>query len=78
MNKPMYQAGRWRVMRFCCTSGLCVDCHQRGNHGDKAKRKQLIHTDRVSEDWAKYVAANWHDYGATAEPMEKTNAETKA
>ena len=69
MDKPKFKHGRYQVTRFCCTSGLCVECHSRGNHGNLAKRQRLVQTDNVSRDWSKFVAGNWQAYGATAERM---------
>jgi hypothetical protein len=67
-DKPKYEKGNYRVTRWCCTSGNCVHCRGFGN---REKRKHVVQTDNVSKDWAKYVAANWHTYGAKAEPMPK-------
>jgi hypothetical protein len=65
-----HEKGNWRVVRFCCTSGLCCECHARGNHGDKRKRQLICDWDNVSEAYAKYVANGWRDYGVEAEPIK--------
>lgn len=70
MIKPPYKIGGWRVMRWCCHSGLCIECHSRGNHGDKSKRTRVVHTYGVTEEWARYVAQNWNELEATAELMK--------
>jgi hypothetical protein len=69
---PKYQKGNYRVTRWCCTSGLCVDCHKRGNHGDLTKRERVVQTDHVSRHWAKHVVTGWsvHGYAPTIEKME--------
>lgn len=65
-DKPKFERGNYHVIRWCCLSGNCFACRACGN---LEKRKQVVQTDNVSEAWAKYVAANWHTYGAKAEPM---------
>jgi hypothetical protein len=62
---PIFEKGKWRVVRNCCQSGNCFECRELG----VGKRKIVVHTDDVSEHWAKYVAANWERYGAKAEKM---------
>lgn len=70
MTKPpkheQYELGNYQVIRWCCTSGNCFSCRAVGN---LEKRKRVVQTDNVSKKWAQYVAANWHMYGAKAEPM---------
>lgn len=60
--------GRFRVMRFCCLSGNCFECH--GLH-ILTRRKRLLQIDRVSRQSAQIVARNWRDYGAVVEPMPR-------
>jgi len=69
-----WSKGKYQVTRFCCTSGLCCECHARGNHGDKAKRKRVVHTDNVSKAWAEHVCAGWQEYSPTVERMPNTKA----
>lgn len=64
-----HERGEWQVVRWCCTSGLCSECHGRGNHGDLLKRARVVQLNGVSEGYATAVAANWRNYGATAEAM---------
>ncbi len=52
------------VTRWCCTSGLCIDCHNRGNHGNKDKRQRVIQCDNLSKDKAEKVVSGWQSYGA--------------
>lgn len=56
----------WRVTRFCCTSGMCIECRAVANG---TKRKRIAHADRLTQDRAETIARNWSSYGATAEPM---------
>lgn len=65
-NKPKYERGNYQVLRWCCLSGNCFSCHGFCN---LEKRKLVVQTDNVSKEWANYVAANWHTYGAKAKPM---------
>lgn len=60
----------WQVTRWCCTSGLCRDCHARGNDGDLKRRMRIVQVDRLTQVRAELAAATWHGaYGAKAEPM---------
>jgi len=60
----------WKVTRFCCTSGQCVDCKQRGNlYGDRSKRKRITHADNLNKAVADTMARNWRSYDAEAELM---------
>lgn len=67
MARVKFERGHFRVLRWCCTSGCCVDCHMRGNHGDKNKRTRVLQGSGYSQRFAEYVAGNWHDYGAVVE-----------
>jgi hypothetical protein len=67
--KPAYQKGNWKVTGWCCRSGLCIDCHSRGNHGHLERRVRRIITYGISRDWAEYVASNWASYEAKAQEM---------
>lgn len=58
----------YRITRFCCLSGLCIDCHQRGNHGDTAKRARIVHADHLTDAVASRMLAGWANYGAKKEP----------
>lgn len=47
----------------CCTSGLCVGCHSRGNHGDRKRRQWRRWTEQpIERGRAERIAANWRDY----------------
>lgn len=65
-NKPTFARGVYRVMRWCCVSGCCIECRAAF---DLRKRKRVVHTDHVSQAWAEYVAANWQMLGAKVERM---------
>ena len=67
--RPKWAKGHYRVMRFCCRSGNCIECHACFK---LEKRKRIIHTSNVSKEWAKFVTANWHSHGATMEKMERS------
>lgn len=62
----------WKVTRYCCTSGLCVDCHT-GGRGYKVstleRRKRITHADKLTKPMADKMTANWQSYGAKTEPM---------
>jgi hypothetical protein len=64
-NKPR----NWRVMRFCCTSGMCIHCRAVARGGDVRDRLWVVHADRVTKDYAQECAKNWPSYGAKAEVM---------
>lgn len=61
--------GRWMVTTFCCTSGECIECHDRGNRGDRKGRARRVHMDGISKGTAEVVAANWQVYGGQVERM---------
>lgn len=59
--------GNWRVRRNCCITGFCAECHEKGPLGKPQAR--TIQADGYSEKYARWIAANWSDYNAFAEPM---------
>jgi hypothetical protein len=59
----------WKMTRFCCTSGLCVECHKRGNHGEMKRRKRIVHADNLTKPMAEKMAANWGSYDPKVEAM---------
>lgn len=60
----------WKVTRFCCTSGMCVECKLRGNlYGDTRKRKRITHANKLTKPMADKMAANWRSYEAKVEAM---------
>lgn len=61
------ERGNWQVRRNCCRTGYCFECHELGTLGKPQPR--TIQADGYSEEYAKWVAANWRDYQAIAEPM---------
>lgn len=65
----LHGKGAWKVTAWCCTSGLCIDCHRRGNHGDRAKRQRRIISYNISRELAERTASNWLSYEARAERM---------
>jgi len=64
------EAPIWRVVRWCCRSGQCVECKLRGNlYGDMKKRKRITHADKLNKAMADHMTANWREYGAETELM---------
>lgn len=60
----------WKVTRFCCRSGQCVDCKLRGNlHGDMSKRARITHIDKITKSRAQEIARNWNEFDAKTEAM---------
>jgi len=68
MTQPKLERGKYKVTRYCCRSGCCVECHTRNNFGKLDGRQRITHTDNMSTPWAEYVAKNWSCYGTTVEP----------
>lgn len=60
------ERGNFQVVRFCCTSGNCIDCLAGWN---LTRRTRVMQVDKLSAACATVVAANWSAYGATVEPM---------
>ena len=62
----------WKVTRFCCTSGQCIDCHQRGwewRISMTERRKRIVHADKLTKPQADLMARNWSNYTAKTEAM---------
>lgn len=62
----------WKVTRFCCTSGQCVDCHKRGGRWKISmteRRKRITHADKLTKPQATVMARNWSSYDAKVEAM---------
>jgi hypothetical protein len=55
------EPGHFSVWRFCCTSGMCIECRAVANG---TKRKRVLQMGHLSEASAKQVAANWASYDA--------------
>lgn len=66
MQGTEFSRGKYRVTRLCCTSGMCLEC---GACGDRSKRKRVVQTDRVSEEWAQYVVDGWKGWDPEIEIM---------
>lgn len=60
----------WKVTRFCCTSGLCFECHRHGNHGELRRRRRITHADNLTKPMADKMVAGWSAYDAKTEPMK--------
>lgn len=61
----------WQVVRFCCTSGQCIDCKLRGNlFGSMAKRARIVHANNLTKPFATKMASNWRSYDAEVEAMK--------
>ena len=60
-------ARTWQVTRFCCSSGMCLECRAVANGGT---RKRIVHCDRLTRAKAEQMARNWSaHFEAKAEPM---------
>lgn len=70
--------GNFAAIRFCCTSGMCIEC---GAFSAGRKRRLVVQLDGLSEATAKEVAANFAAYDGKAVPMgspEHVAAKTKS
>jgi hypothetical protein len=65
-QKPRWRPGNYRVMRWCCISGMCLECRA---SGDTSKRKRVEQTRNVSKTWAEHVVRGWSLYEATIEKV---------
>ena len=60
----------WKVTRFCCRSGMCVDCKRRGNlYGDRNQRARITHADKLTKSNADRMVRNWYEFDAKTELM---------
>lgn len=50
----------YKVIRWCCTSGNCINCHDL-KYGTKRRVMQL---DKLTKEKATIVADNFREYGA--------------
>jgi hypothetical protein len=62
------EQGDWMVTRFCCTSGMCIECRAAANGGS---RKRIVQMGNLSEASATTVARNWAAYDARAVKQDK-------
>jgi len=51
---------QYRVTRWCCTSGMCIECH---GMGDKAKRKRVVQSDGLTSAMALKTFNGWNRWG---------------
>jgi len=62
------ERGNFKVVCACCMSGNCVRClacHE------LTRRRARVVLDRLSENCANAVAANWRDYGSRVVPDDE-------
>lgn len=62
----------WKVTRFCCTSGQCVDCHLRARpwrFSMEERRARITHASGLTKPLAETMAKNWRSYEAKVEAM---------
>lgn len=59
----------YNVTRWCCTSGDCIDCHQRRESGDyrmfpnTAARVRVVQCKELSKERAERARTNWNVNG---------------
>jgi len=56
--------GVYRVTRFCCRSGMCIECRAVANG---TKRKRVIHADGLDKETAERIVAGWAEFDAKLE-----------
>lgn len=56
--------GFYRVVRWCCTSGMCFRCRARG---DLSKRVRIVQIENVTEDVAKLHMEGWKSHDTVME-----------
>lgn len=54
----------WAVIRQCCVSGYCTDCHKFGRRGKPVVC--VVQMDGLAKASAEFVARNWSQYNARA------------
>jgi hypothetical protein len=54
------QTKKFRVARWCCTSGNCDKCCHLGF----GKRLRVVHMETDDRKFAEAVVHNWREYGA--------------
>lgn len=55
---------RYKVTRFCCTSGQCIDCRKVG------KRTRVVQMETDNDTVAKMCVKGWRQYDAVLEDNE--------
>lgn len=61
--KPDPRVPLYGVVRWCCTSGQCIECLAKG---DKARRVRVVQTWGLTKERAEQCAASFHLYEAEA------------
>lgn len=61
----------YRVTRWCCMSGCCIECHKRGNHGDRDKRARVVQADNLSLQRAMQYLKGWQWYAPKIEEQHR-------
>lgn len=56
----------WQVTRFCCTSGMCIDCRAAANG---TSRKRIVHADKITRELADRMVSGWKAYDAKVSLM---------
>jgi hypothetical protein len=56
----------WQVTRFCCTSGMCIECRAAANG---RQRIRIVHADKLTKERADRMVAGWASYDAKVSRM---------
>ena len=62
----MSEDKNWQVTRFCCRSGMCLECRAVANG---TQRKRIVHANYISRELALRMEEGWASYDAKAERM---------
>lgn len=66
MAKTLYKVTVW-----CCISGMCYECHARGNHGSRdGRRRRVLAADLTRERAERFLAGWAGQHEPKMEPME--------
>ena len=60
---------KYKVIRDCCRSGYCHECHAAGRAGTRA-RGRVVQGDNLSRDMAEKYKDGWREFHPVIEPQE--------
>ena len=63
---------QYKVTRWCCLSGMCLDCRA---EGDKSKRRRVVQADKLDPVMAERYLRGWKHYEPKMEVMDPQPAE---
>lgn len=73
----------FNVTRWCCTSGDCIDCHERRDHGEakawphEAARVRIVQGKDLTREQAEKYFKGWNCHGYEPKIEEAAVSDTR-